>query len=162
MPRSKTPTALAVIVVLSVTLVMSPVWAQDSAASAISSARNTILSCYRAAGEAETAGANITALTATLNTATSLLSQAEFAYGAGDFDTAFNLASQSQSTLTNFVEEANALREVGVQQQNHAYLVYFGSIIGTFAVLFAGFVVWVSLSRKYKQPEAHVSESSRV
>lgn len=161
--RFKTPIALTVLLLLIVAVVVSPVWAQqESAASAISSARNTILNCYTAAREAEAAGANITVLTSTLNDAVSLLSQAELAYGAGDFEAAFDFASQSQSTLANFVGEANALREVAVQQQNQDYLVYVGSIIGTFAVLFAGFVVWVLLKRKYEQSEVHVSESSRV
>jgi len=160
---SKKSIALTAILLLSVAVVESPVWAQDGAASAISSAKNTIISCYSAAREAEAAGANITTLTATLNTATSLLSQAEFSYSIADFDAAFDLASQSQSTLTSLVGEANALREAAAQQQNQDFLInVVGSIIGTFVVLVAGFAVWFFLNKKYETAEANVSESPNL
>ena len=165
MLRSKTPIALTVLLLLFVTAMMAPVWAeQEGAQSAISSAKNTILTCYRAAREAEAAGANITVLTATLNQAASLLSQAEFAYATNDFDTASNLASQSQNVLTNFVGEANALKETATQQRNQDFLVnVVGSLIGTFVVIVAGLVVWIFLKRKYTgSTEAHESESPNV
>jgi hypothetical protein len=164
MPRSKKPIALTVLLLLFVTVVVSPVWAeQTGAASAISSARNTILSCYSAAMEAEAAGANITVLTANLNAAGSLLSQAESAYAASDFDSAFNLASQSQNTLTGFIAEANALKENATQQQNRDFLVnVVGSLIGAFAVVVAGFATWRFLKKRYETTEAHVNESSKV
>ena len=163
MLRSKTSIALTVLLLLFVTAMMAPVWAeQEGAQSAISSAKNTILTCYRAAREAEAAGANITVLTATLNQAASLLSQAEFAYATNDFDTASNLASQSQNTLTNFVEEANALKETATQQRNQDFLVnVVGSLIGAFVVIVAGLAVWIFLKKKYtRSTEAYENESS--
>jgi len=164
MLRSKTSIALTVLLLLFVTAMMAPVWAeQEGAQSAISSAKNTILTCYRAAREAEAAGANITVLTAMLNQAGSLLSQAEFAYATSDFDTASNLASQSQNVLTNFVGEANALKETATQQRNQDFLVnVVGSIIGAFTVIVVGGVVWLFLKKKYKTSEASANESSRV
>lgn len=164
MPRSKIPIALTVLLLLFVTVVVAPVWAQqEGASSAISSARNTITSCYTAAREAEAAGANITALTATLNTAGSLLSQAEFAYTTNDFDAAVSLASQSQNTLANFIGEVTTLKETATQQQNQDFLInVVGSVIGAFAAIVAGFVVWVFVKKRYAQTEANVSESPRV
>jgi hypothetical protein len=164
MLRSKTPIALTVILLLFVTVVASPVWAdQAGAASAIASAKNTIVTCYSAVKDAEAAGANITVLVGTLNEAGSLLSQAEFAYDASDFDTAFNLASQSQNTLANLAGEANILRDTATQQQNQDFLINVaGSIIGAFLVIVAGFVVWFLLKRKYKTTEANASESATV
>ena len=164
MPRSKKPIALTVLLLLFVTVVVAPVWAQpEGAASAISSARNTITSCYTAAVEAEAAGANITFLTATLNTAGSLLSQAEFAYTTNDFDAAVSLASQSQNTLGNFIGDAAILKETATQQQNQDFLInVVGSVIGASAVIVAGFIVWISFKKRYAQTEANVSESSRV
>ena len=164
MLRSKTSIALTVLLLLSVTAMMAPVWAeQEGAQSAISSAKNTILTCYSAVREAEAAGANITVLTAMLNQAGSLLSQAEFAYATSDFDTASNLASQSQNVLTNFVGEANALKETATQQRNQDFLVnVVGSIIGAFTVIVVGGVVWLFLKKKYKTSEASANESSRV
>lgn len=162
MLRSKTPIALFVFLVVFATIVGSPVWGQADAA-AISSARNTILNCYSAVKEAETAGANITLLVSTLNEAGSLLSQAELAYATGDFNVAFNLASQSQNTLANLIGEANTLRDIATRQQNQDFLItVVGSIIGTFVVMFASFVVWRFLKKKYEPIEASVSESPRV
>lgn len=52
---------------------------QTDAAVAITSAKEQVVTCYQAAKDAEGAGANITSLTATLNDAGALLSQAELA-----------------------------------------------------------------------------------
>jgi hypothetical protein len=80
--------AIAVLLVTSV-LFAAPAFAQqDSAQTAISSAQSTLVSCYSAAKDAEAAGANVTSLTATLNTAAGLLSQAELAYASSDYSTA--------------------------------------------------------------------------
>jgi hypothetical protein len=160
----KTPVALVIILLLSVAVVASPVWAdQADAAAAISSAKNTILNCYSVAKEAEAAGANITVIVGTLNEAGSLLSQAELAYATNDFDVALNLAIQSQATLNNFISEANTLKETATQQRNQDFLInVVGSLAGTFAVIVAGFVAWRFLKKKYETTEAHVSESSKV
>ena len=158
MPHSKTPIAITVLTMLFIAVVVSPVWAQQSAASAISSARNTVVTCYSAAREAEAAGANITVLTATLNTDSSLLSQAEFAYASNDLAAAGSLASQSQNTLNGFIGEANVLKEAATQQQNQDFLFnVVGSIIGAFMVLLVGGVVWVLLKKKYGATESDAS-----
>jgi len=157
MPRSKTPITIVVILLLSVTVVASPVRAdQEAAAVAISSAKNTIVNCCSAAAEAEAAGADITSLVDTLNEACSLLSRAELAYTANDFAAALNLATQSQNRLNNFVGEANTLKENGTQQQNQEFLInVVGSTVGAFAVIIAGFAVWRFLKKNY-ETEAHV------
>jgi maltodextrin utilization protein YvdJ len=136
---------------------------QTDAAAATASAKEQILICYQAAKEAEEAGANITALVAVLNDAGTLLSRAEFAYSVSDFDTARDLAIQSQSTLGDFVSEANTLKETATQQRNQDFLInVVGSIIGTFAVIVAGFAAWLFLKKKYETAGAHTSETSRV
>jgi hypothetical protein len=164
MLRSKTPIILFIILLLFVTVVAAPACsAQTGAVTAISSAKNTLLTCYNAAKEAEAAGVNITVLTATLNEAGLLLSQAEAAYAASDFDAAFNLATQSQNRLSNLVGEANALKETATQQRDQDFLVnVVGSVIGTFAVIVAGSLAWLFLKRKYKTTEVDASESPRV
>jgi hypothetical protein len=161
---SKTPIALVIVLLLALAVAASPVWAQQAGAStAISSAQTTILDCYNAAKDAEAAGANITVLVGTLNEAGSILSQAELAYTTNDLDAAYDLAVQSQNTLSGFVAEANALRDAAVQQQNQGFLVnVVGSIIGTFLVIAAGFTTWLFLKKKYKTTKAHVRESSGV
>lgn len=153
-----------VVLVFFVGVFVSPVWAdQAGAAAAISSAKNTVVGCYGAVEEAEAAGANVTVLVATLNEAGSLLSQAELAYAANDFDAAVNFAVQSQSVLNGFVGEANVLRETAVQQQNQDFLVnVVGSIVGSIAVVVVGGLVWLLLKRKYENVEVDVSESEGV
>ena len=164
MPRFKIPIALFISLLLFVTVVASPVWAeQANASTAISSAKNTIVNCYSAAKEAEAVGANITAIVDTLNEAGSLLSQAELAYAANDFDAALNLAVQSQTTLSDFIGEANSLKETALQQQNQDFLInVVGSIIATFVVIVAGGLVWFLLKRKCQTAEGDVSESEGV
>jgi hypothetical protein len=145
-------TALVAVVILSLLVVIvvpSPVWAnQEDAATAISSAENEILTCFTAAKEAEAAGANITVITATLNKAGLLLSQAENAYETSDFDVAFNLAHQSQNSLSNCLAEANTFKETAVQQQNRDFLInVVGSIIGTLVVIIVGLAIWLFLKK---------------
>jgi hypothetical protein len=131
--------------------VAQPVMAnQTSAAAAINSAKNTILSCYDAAKEAESAGANITLLESTLNNAGLLLSQAELAYSKNEYDTAQSLAVQSQTVLNGFTSKAQSSGLAALQQSNQDFLVnVVGSIIATLVVLTAGLLAWVYLKRKY-------------
>jgi len=136
---------------------------QTDVAAAIASAKEQILICYQAAKEAEGAGANITALVAVLNDAGTLLSRAEFAYSVSDFGTARDLAIQSQSTLGDFVSEANALKETATQQRNQDFLInVVGSLVGAFAVVGTGVATWIFLKRKYETAGEHKNESSRV
>jgi len=136
---------------------------QTDAAAAIASAKEQILICYQAAKDAEGAGANITALMAVLNDAGTLLSSAEFAYSVSDFDTAGDLAVQSQSTLGNVVSEANTSKETAMQQRNNDFLInVVGSLAGAFVVVGVGVAAWIFLKRKYETSGAHKSESSRV
>ena len=163
MLRSKTPIAIIIILLVFVTTATAPAWGQADAATAISSAKSTILSCYNAAKEAEAAGANITVLTGTLNEAAALLSQAELAYSTSNFGKALTLAVQSRNRLSNLIAEANTLKETATQQRDQDLVInVVGSAIGTFAVIIAGFAVWFLLKRKYEKAEAHDSESPRV
>jgi hypothetical protein len=123
---------------------------QSDAATAISSAQNTIVNCYDAAKAAEAAGANITGLAGTLNEAGLLLSQAQLAYSQSDFDAAANYAAQSQNKLNGFISQADSLRQAALQRESWDFLVNFvGSIVGAFAVVAAGFAVWFFLKRRY-------------
>jgi len=162
-PRKRTFFLIAILLFVISTFLPLVRADQTDAAAAIASAKEQILICYQAAKEAEGAGANITALVAVLNDAGTLLSRAEFAYSVSDFGTARDLAIQSQSTLGDFVPEANTLKETATQQRNQDFLInVVGSIIGTFAVLGAGIAAWIFLKRKYETVGAHKDESSRV
>jgi hypothetical protein len=123
---------------------------QASASATLSSARSKLLDCYNAAKDAEAAGANVTSLTNVLNDAGASLSNAELAYSKGDFDNAVNLASQSQAKLANFIPSANDLKASGVDHANQEFLVFIGSIVGTFVVIGAGILMWFVLKRRGK------------
>jgi hypothetical protein len=123
---------------------------QLSASATLSSARSNLLDCYNAAKDAEAAGANVTSLTNVLNEAGASLSNAELAYSKGDFDNAVNLASQSQAKLANFIPNANDLKASGVDHANPEFLVFIGSVVGTFVVIGVGFLMWFVLRRRGK------------
>jgi hypothetical protein len=136
---------------------------QTDAAGAIASAKVEIVTCYQAAREAEGAGANISSLTATLNDAGALLSQAEAAYSQNDFDAARNLALQSQDLLRKLVSEANSLKQTATQQRNQDFQINeVGSLVGAFAVIGVGIVAWLILKKRYAQIGAGANESSRL
>jgi hypothetical protein len=161
------PRMLLVAVILTAALAIpampSPVSAgQPDAAAAISSAQNTLLSCYDAAKEAETAGANITVLLSTLNEAGALFSRAELAYSTGDFNASQNLALESQNKLGNFIPEANALKETAAQQRSQDFLVnVIAPIIGAIGVIVVSAAVWVFLKRKYGTAGLPANEPSQ-
>jgi hypothetical protein len=123
---------------------------QSSADSAIASAKQQIVTCYIAAKGAEAAGANISSLTSILNGAGLLLSQSELAYSEGDFATAQNLAVQTTQSLSNFVSEANVMRDTAAQLRTlHFYYNIVGSIAATIVVIVAGFVVWSFVKKRF-------------
>ncbi|MCX8154184.1 MAG: hypothetical protein N3E52_07105, partial [Candidatus Bathyarchaeota archaeon] len=133
---------------------------QANAASVIASAKNQVVACYQAAAEAESAGANITALVTILNNASALISRAEYAYSTGDFDAARDFAVQSQSLLSNFVAEANVLKETAVVQRTQDFWINIvGSAVGALAVLGVGSAVWVILRRREESGAAQVNKA---
>lgn len=154
------------IVVLSVILVAGAflpavAFAQNDAAGAIASAKQQLITCYGSALQAESSGANLSSLTAVLNQAGDLLSRSELAYSQGDLGGAQSLASQCSQTLGGFVSQADALKAAAEQTGNFDFWVYVvGSIVGTFVVIVAGFVVWLVVKRRYVPVE--VESKGRV
>ncbi len=125
---------------------------QNEAATTISSAKNELLNRYNAAKDAEAAGANITTLQTTFNTAGALLSHAELSYANNDFEAALAYATQCQNALVNFVSEANALKTAGSQQASQSFL--FNVIlpaVGALVVVGAGTATWFWLQRRYEK-----------
>jgi hypothetical protein len=161
MPRKKVHNILftwtlvsALFAILIVTFFISPVASQADVTTAISSAKNTFLNCYEAAKAAETAGANITVLTSNLNEAGMLLSQAELAYSSNDLNSARNLAVQSEAKLSNFISDADHLREIATQQRNQDFLItVVGPLLGALAIIGIGVGTWIFLKKKYEHQE---------
>ena len=136
---------------------------ETEAASAIASAKQEIVVCFEAARGAEGLGADISVLTAILNDAIVLLSNAELAYSQGDFNASRDLAVQSRQDLANFVPFANALAVSGAEAGFRDFLInVVGSIVSAVAVIVAGFVIWVYLKRRYEVAEGQAVAATRV
>jgi hypothetical protein len=130
---------------------------EADARSAVAVAQGKVVDCYTAVAEAAKAGANVTSLLVRLNDAGELLSQANLAYSAGNFDSARKFAVQSQTRLNGFVGEANASKENALQEQYWNFMVnVVGSLAGTAAVVLGGFVGWRLLKRKHRSAEQAV------
>ncbi len=147
--RLKSKTSMAILITLITAMVIIPTQLAIAQSSAIDSAQNTLNSCFEAAKQAEAAGANITALQDTLNTAGELLTKAQYAQSQGDAGSANNYAQQAQSQLNGFVEQANALRNTASQQTQTSFLInVVASIAGTVAVIVGSIAIWVIQKRK--------------
>jgi hypothetical protein len=131
-----------------------------TASSELALANSELIACYNAAKATEAAGANITALTSTLNVAGALFSKAQFAYSSGDFSTAQNFAILCQNQLGGFVSTASSLQNAASQTENNAFLVNFvGSIFGTVAVIVCSAGLWIFLKRRHSKG---IDENQRI
>ena len=116
-------------------------------------AQQRIEVCYSEAADAARAGANVTALLSDLDDAGQLLSNASLAFQDGDYDSAYSLAVQSNSTLVGFEVNATSLKNTAVQQGRVVFWVdIVGSTVGAFAVIVIGVLLWFHLKRRYVKP----------
>jgi len=127
---------------------------ESEAVGAVAAAGEKIVLCYDAVAEADAAGANVTALLARLGEAGELFSNAELAVGVGDFDSAVDLAGQSQIKLDGFAVEAEALTEEAIQEKYFDFLFVAGSGVGAVGVVCGGFVAWRLMKRREEVKEA--------
>jgi len=124
----------------------------DEAQAAIDGAQAQIITCYGAVAEAERASGNVTELAGVLNEAGALLSQARVALENGEFDVAVEFSSSCTARLEGFTDRAVTLRDSAAHERSLDFMVnVVGSVAGTVAVIFAGWVLWVYLKRKYGQ-----------
>jgi hypothetical protein len=124
---------------------------QDAAGSALSSAKQQLVTCYLAAGEAEAAGADVSTLTIELEGAGELFSRAELAYSAGDFEAVIDLASQSSLALNGFLQNADLVRFQAIRQANlDFWFSLVTTIVGSLVVIIGGFLVWWRLKKRFE------------
>lgn len=130
-------------------LFASPVWAdQNSAQTAINSAQTSLKSCYEAVKQAQSAGANVDPLLATLNDAAESLSEAQLAYASNDYNSAYTYAILSQSQLNGVISQASALQANAENADNQNFRIAVLSIAATIVVLSVGIGFWGTLNRK--------------
>lgn len=134
---------------------------QGSAQNALSSAESTLKSCYDAVTQAESAGADVTALVITLNGAAEVLSKAKLAYASNNFDASFEYASQSKNQLSDFLSQANAARESALNNNNRKQFTLILSLGLSVAILFVGVATYFSLSRSERRTH-YVSKTPPV
>ncbi len=121
---------------------------QASAQAAIASAKQALVKAYTAVLKAESADANVNSLIVTLDDAANLLSKAELAYAARDYDSAYSYASQSQSKLAGVALRADELKQDALSGASQNLLFTSLSLAVSVAVLFAGIGVWAFLSKR--------------
>ena len=159
--RARLVVCAVLFLVLTVFLAPSVFGDETEASSAISSAKQQIVTCFDAASKAEDVGANISSLNGRLNSAGLLLSDAELAFSNGDFDVARDLAVQSSGELDGFVSEATALAVAAYQQWTRDFLIsVVAPVAGVIIVLIVSFAVWSFLKERYGETGEDSSESS--
>lgn len=149
MLNSKKLTLLAVVFLVVFLLFMcSHVAGQSDAASNISAAKVELSNCYASVKVAEAKGANVTGLIATLNDAGELLTRAELAYLAKDYDSAADFAQQSKDKLDGFNQAANSLKADAMQSGNVVFFVDALLVAIALVIFCVGIAVWVALRSK--------------
>ena len=148
-------TVVVLVLMLSVAAMPVRVFAvatADEARAAVDGVQAQIITCYGAVAEVEGAGGNVTGLAGVLNEAGALLSWARVAFENGEYDLAVEFSSNCTGMLVGFTDRAVALRDSAARERSLDFMVnVVGSVAGTVAVIFAGWVLWVYLKRKYGQ-----------
>jgi hypothetical protein len=123
----------------------------------IQQARAAVLASYQAIRQAEGAGANVSALLATLNMAGAYLGNAELAYADGLYTESFSLADWTIRELEGLPEEAARLEIAAAEASATDFLVnVVGSAAATVIVIAGSFVLWRWLTRR-REPGAAVA-----
>ena len=160
MPRCKNliiTFCVALLLLYYAALFISPAscYSREEAELQIQKAEGEVLNCYRAVFEAEKAGANVSSLLEVLNEDGWLLSRARVAYNNGDFQSAYEYATNCSQMLDGRVEEANRLKLEAESARRMDFLVnYVGSSVGAIAIAVGGYAFWVFLKRREKTVEA--------
>jgi hypothetical protein len=145
--RPKTIGIVFLFVILTTSLSGTVLADGADAQAALSSARTALINCYAAAENAEAAGTNITSFVQTLNHANSLLTDAYVANTNQDYDSAYNLAVQSQTSLSEFLSQLGTVKADTISKENRTFLIAELSLIGAVAVLAVGVAFWVYLGK---------------
>lgn len=151
MTKTQTATCILLILVLCVfTATVSLTQGQD-AGSAISQAQNALASSVQSVAQAQSEGANVDALTATLNDAADLLSKAQLANSAGDYSAANDYANQCQSKLSGVASEASTLQQDAAAQKTQTSIFTIITLLISAVLLVSGVVAWFVLNKRERR-----------
>ncbi len=154
---SKTLATLTLLIMLLATLAAPLAIAQTSTLSAIQTAQNTIQSCTQAIVAAEAAGANVDTLMTTLKQASDQLNQAQLAYAAGNNQDAYRYATQSQTTLNDFTNQATVLQQTATQTKTQQQTTNNLLLIAAAALFVTGILSWFILNRQERRQRNETS-----
>jgi hypothetical protein len=125
---------------------------EADAASALTKAENDIAMAYDATADADKAGANILTLLTELNNAGTDLSQAEAAYGQGNFTLTLTLSGACSQIAEQVKIDADQLRLQATAARNTDILFrLIASMVAMMAIAVGGFLVWRLFKKRYNQ-----------
>jgi hypothetical protein len=147
--KTQTATYALLALMLCAFTITFPLTQSQGAESTISQAQNTLASSVQAVAQAQSAGANVDALTATLNEAADLLSKAQLANSAGDYSAANDYANQCQSKLSGVTSEASTLQQDAQKTQSPIFTILL--LVVSAALLVSGVVSWFVLNKRERR-----------
>jgi hypothetical protein len=135
----------------------------SEAGKAINQANQDLNAAYVKVAEADSAGADVSALMNELNSAGTYLSKANAAFNAGDYESASALATDCSNSVKGVESEAANLESYAQGAHDSMILLaVFVSAIGVVFVVVLGLMGWRLLKRRYfreildKQPKVAV------
>jgi hypothetical protein len=130
------------------------------AGKAIDQAERDLTEAYVNVSEADSAGADVSALLGKLNSAGFYLSEANVSFKAGNYDYAVALAMDCSNAVNGVADEAANLKSYTEEvRDNTIFWAVFVSVLGVLSVVVLGFLGWGFLKRRYfrellnKRPE---------
>lgn len=143
---------LGFIVVLAVATVLQPcVYALGSleARQRIDDGEAALANAFKKVADAETAGANVSALTGRLNDAAGRLDLAGVAYADGDFDGTLSRASDCVNLANGVASDAVELKGQATTAASGQWMIIVFSVVGAVVFSFVLYGVWVWFRRFY-------------
>jgi hypothetical protein len=124
----------------------------DDAKSSVSRAEYDLGLAFNLVAKAERKGANVSQLLNELVTANDMLSKADFAIRAGDYDTANSLAVDCGHIVENVVAQWAPLNaNAETSSRNELLFTVIVSDVGLVLLLIFGFLGWKLLKKKYRK-----------
>lgn len=158
MTRTKTAVILLALVLCAYMFTFTLTKGQN-AASVISQTQNAFASSVQAVAQAQSSGANVDALMASLTQAADLLSKAQLANSAGDYSAANDYASQCQSKLGSINSEAASLQQAAANQKNQSSIYTALTLLVSAALLASGIASWFILNKRERRSTNDGSQS---
>jgi hypothetical protein len=121
--------------------------------SGITQTQTALSSAFASVKAAEAEGADVSTLTTILNEAGQLLTQAQLAYLAKDYNSAASLASASRSKINGISDLANNLKGEAVRSRGTSLVITVLLTLFSLTIFSVGVAAWMLLGRKTQRRE---------